>query len=107
MDRQRNTARLQRMKNTRSKIKPIKTLKELGTTYLGCKDFALNFRPQEVKMTNKVLREKPNCVVCQSSKSRFLKQKIQQQKIYFTSYKICKFIVKAVKNTQVTHFQKN
>ena len=59
MDRQRNTARLQRMKNTRSKIKPIKTLKELGTTYyLVCKDFALNFRPQEVKMTNKVVREK-------------------------------------------------
>ena len=23
-----------------------------------------NFRPEEVKMTNKVLREKSNCVVC-------------------------------------------
>ena len=47
------------MKNTQSKIKPIKTGKELGTTYcLGCKDFTHNFRPQEVKMTNKVLREK-------------------------------------------------
>ena len=33
-----------------------------------------NFRPQEVKMTNKVLREKSHCV-CQSNKSRFLKQK--------------------------------
>ena len=30
----------------------------------GCKDFMHNFRPQEVKMTNKVLREKSNCVVC-------------------------------------------
>ena len=57
------------MKNTQSKIKPIKTEKELGTTYcLGCKDFTHNFRPQKVKMTNKVLREKSNCVVCRSNK---------------------------------------
>ena len=33
------------------------------------------FRPQEVKMTNKVLREKSNCVFCRSNQSRFLKQK--------------------------------
>ena len=64
------------MKNTQPKIKRIKTGKELGTTnHLGCKDFMLNFRPQEVKMTNKVLREKSNCIVCHSNKSRFLKQK--------------------------------
>ena len=64
------------MKNTQSKIKPIKFQKELGTTYcLGCKDFTHNFRPQEVKMTNKVLREKSNCVACRSNKSSFLKQK--------------------------------
>ena len=45
------------MKNMKSKIKSIKTGKELGTTYcLGCKDFTHNFRPQEVKMTNKVLK---------------------------------------------------
>ena len=51
------------MKNTQSKIKPIKIGKRLGTTYcFGCKDFTHNFRPQEVKMTNKVLREKSNCV---------------------------------------------
>ena len=31
---------------------------------LGCKDFTHNFRPQEVKMINKVHREKLNCVVC-------------------------------------------
>ena len=43
--------------------------------YLGCKDFTHNFRPQEVKMTNKVLREKSNCLVCRNGKSRFLKQK--------------------------------
>ena len=35
-----------------------------------------NFRSQEVKMTNKVLREKSHCVVCRSNKSRFLKQKL-------------------------------
>ena len=64
------------MKNMQSKIKSIKTGKELGTTYsLGCKDFTYRFRPQEVKITNKVLREKSNCVVCWSNKSRFLKQK--------------------------------
>ena len=64
------------MKNTKSKIKPIKFGKEIGTTYcLGCKDFTHNFRRQKVKMTNKVIKEKSNCVVCRSSKSRFLKQK--------------------------------
>ena len=51
------------MKNPKSKIKPIKTGKEPTTTYcFGWKDFTHNFRPQEVKMTNKLLREKYNCV---------------------------------------------
>ena len=63
------------MKNTQSKIKPIKIKKQPGTTYcLGCKDYTHNFRPQEVKMTNKVLREKSHCVACLSNKSGFLKQ---------------------------------
>ena len=53
------------MKNTQSKIKPIKIGKQYGTRYcLGCKDHTQNFRPQEVKMTNKVRREKSHCVVC-------------------------------------------
>ena len=65
------------MKNTKSKIKPIKFRKQSGTTYLfGSKDYTKNFRPQEVKMINNVLREKSHCVVCRSNKSRFLKQKI-------------------------------
>ena len=69
------------MKNAQSKIKPIKTGKKIGTTYcLGCKDYTDNFKPQEIKMTNKVLREKSNCVVCRSSKSRFLKQKHNNKK---------------------------
>ena len=69
------------MKNAQSKIKPIKTGKKIGTTYcLGCKDYTNNFKPQEIKMTNTVLREKPNCVVCRSSKSRFLKQKRNNKK---------------------------
>ena len=63
------------MKNTQSEIKPIKIEKRPGTTYcLGCKDFTHNFRPQEVKASNKVLREKSNCIVCQSGKLRFLKR---------------------------------
>ena len=50
------------MKNTQSEIKPIKIGKRPGTTYcFVCKDFTHNFRPQEVKMTNKVLREKSHC----------------------------------------------
>ena len=63
------------MKNTQSKIRRIKTAKELGTMYcLGYKYFTHNCRPQEVKMTNKVLRGKSNYVACRSSESRFLKQ---------------------------------
>ena len=66
------------MKNTKSKIKPIKIGKQSGITYsFGCKDYTKKFRPQEVKMTNKVLREKSHCVVCRSNKSRFLKTKIK------------------------------
>ena len=64
------------MKNRQSKIKPIKTEKYC----LRCKDFTHDFRPQEIKMINKVLREKSNCVVCQSDKSRFLKQKHNNKK---------------------------
>ena len=53
------------MKKQQSEIKPIKLGKQSGTTYcLGCKDFTNNFRPQNVKMIKKVLREKSNCVVC-------------------------------------------
>ena len=51
------------MKNTQSKTKPIKIGKQSGTTYyFGCKDYTKHFRKQEVKMTNKVLREKSRCV---------------------------------------------
>ena len=69
------------MKNTQSEIKPIKIGKTPGAKYyFVCKDFTHNFRPQEVKMTNKVLREKSKCVFCQSNKSRFLKQKHNNKK---------------------------
>ena len=69
------------MKNTKSKIKPIKIGKRSGTTYcFGCKDFKHIFKPQEIKMTNKMLREKSNFVVCRSNKSRFLKQKHNNKK---------------------------
>ena len=40
------------MKNTQSKVKPIKIGKKSGTTYcFGCNDYSQNFRPQEVKIT--------------------------------------------------------
>ena len=53
------------MKNTQSKIKATKTRKKIGTTNcLGSKDYTDNFKLQEIKMTNKVLREKSNCVNC-------------------------------------------
>ena len=69
------------MKNTQSKIKPIKLGIMPKTTYcLGCEDYTHNFKPQEVKMANKVLREKCNCVACWSNKSRFLKQKHNNKK---------------------------
>ena len=69
------------MKNTQSKIKLIKLKKQPGTTYcFGCKDFTHNFRPQEVKMTNKVLSKKSSCVVCRSNKSRPFKQKHNNKK---------------------------
>ena len=69
------------MKNSQSKIKSIKIGKRPGTTYcFGCKDFIDNFMPQEVKMINKVLREKSNCVVCRSNNSRILKQKHNNKK---------------------------
>ena len=65
------------MKNKQSKIKPIKIGKQSEPTYFfGCKDYTKNFRPQEVKMKNNVLREKSHCVVCRSNKSRLLKHKI-------------------------------
>ena len=52
------------MKNTQSKIKPIK-LENYGATYcFGCKDYMQNFWSEKVKITNKVLREKSHRVVC-------------------------------------------
>ena len=63
------------MKNTQSKVKPIKIGKQSGRTYCcECKDYTKNFRPQEVKIINKALREKSHCVVCPSNKSRFKKK---------------------------------
>ena len=45
-----------------------KEWEKIGTIYcLGCKDETDNFKPQDIKMTSKVLREKSNCVVCRSS----------------------------------------
>ena len=69
---QKHFTKLQKMKNTQSKIKPIKIGKQPGTTYcFGCKDYTQNFRPEKLKITNKVLREKSQCVISRSNKSIF------------------------------------
>ena len=58
MDCQKHFTKLQKMKNTQSKIKPIKIGKQSGTTYcFGCKDYMQNFRREKVKMTNKYLEK--------------------------------------------------
>ena len=76
-----NNARLQGMKNTKSEIKLIKCGRKPGTTYcLEWKDYTDNSKPQGIKMANKVLREKSDCVVCWSSQSRFIKQKHNSKK---------------------------
>ena len=55
---QKHFNKLQKMKNTQSKIKPIKIGKKSGTTYcFGCKDYTQNFRQEKVKMTNKYLEK--------------------------------------------------
>ena len=86
------------MKNSQSKIKP----KKIGTTYcLGCQDYTDNFKSQEIKMTNKVLREKSNCVVSWSSKSRFLKQKLNNKKQFQRQQKSSNSSFKLQKHTYV------
>ena len=63
------------MKGILSNLKPIKSEKQPGTTYcFGCKDYTKNFKPKKVNMTNKVVTEKSHCFVCQTDKSRFVKQ---------------------------------
>ena len=80
---QKHFTKLQKMKNTQSEIKAIKIGKCLRTTYcFGCKDFTHNFRSQEVKITNKVLREKSDCAICRSDKSRILKQNHSNKKLF-------------------------
>ena len=64
-------------KSVLSDLKPMKTGKTPGTTYcFGCKNYTKNFRPEKVNMTNKVVREKPHCIVYRTNNSRILKQKI-------------------------------
>ena len=63
------------MKSILSNLKPIKTEKQPGTTYcFWCNDYTKNFRPEKVKLTNNVVREKSHCIVCRTNKSRFVKQ---------------------------------
>ena len=91
------------MKSTQSKIKPIKTGKELETMYcLGYKDFMHNFRLQEVKMTSAQRKIKLCCL--QKCQVKISKTKTQKQKILSANYKTSIFIVKNVKKAQVIRF---
>ena len=82
MDCQKNNANNIRYEKNTIKNKTNKNWKkDIRTMYcLGCKDYTDNFKPWEVKTINKAHREKSNCVVCRSSKSRFLKQKHNNEK---------------------------
>ena len=72
IDCQKYFTKLQKMKKTKSEMKPIKVGKQPGITYcLECKYFAHNFRPQEIKITNKILREKSNCVLVDQTSQDF------------------------------------
>ena len=51
-----------------------------GRIFWGVKIFRTILGCQKLKMTNKVLREKPKCVVCRNATSRFLKQKHSNKK---------------------------
>ena len=47
------------MKNTQSNLRPIKIGKQPRTIYcFGCKHYTKDFRPEKIKMINKVLTEK-------------------------------------------------
>ena len=72
IDCQKYFTNLQKIKNTQSEMKPSKIGKQPGITYcLECKYFAHNFRPQEIKITNKILREKSNYVLVDQTSQDF------------------------------------
>ena len=67
-----NTSHIVKNEKHAIENKTYKLGKQFGTTYcFGCKDFTHNFKPEKVKMTNKILREKSDGVVCRSNKSNF------------------------------------
>ena len=95
MDCKKSFAKLQKMKNTQSEMKPIKIGKRPGITYcFGCKDYTQNFRPQEIKMTNKVLREKYHCFKFSISKYKSI-----FAKGYTPNWSEEVFVVRKIKNT--------
>ena len=58
MDYQKHFTKLQKMKHTKSKIKPIKVGNQSGATYcFGCKDYTTNFRPEQIKWQIKYLEK--------------------------------------------------
>ena len=72
------------IKNEKHTVKNKANKNWKKTFCLQCKHITHNFRPPEVKMINKVLREKLNCIVCRSNKSRFSKQKLNNKNKFNT-----------------------
>ena len=76
------------MKNTKSEIKLIIIGKQAGTMYcFGCKGYTQNFRPEKVKMTNKVLKEKSH-VLFADQISRGFENKNATTTNNYTLYKL-------------------
>ena len=57
---------------------------------LGCKKHTNDMASRSVRVTKKVLRQKPKCSVCQSDKSRFKKKDMIKRVVKF--YKTCRLI---------------
>ena len=92
---------------SKEKLKYVK--KKENTYCLVCEKETDNKNIKGVALENKIGQQKSTCVDCGFRKSTFLNaiKPIKRQKIVFTDYKTCKFVVKTVKNTQETYFRKN
>ena len=91
-----------------TKEKPLYVKNKENTYCLVCKKKTDNNNIKGVALETKIGQEKSTCIDCDSKKLTFSKPiKRKKPKKYSSQFtKTYKFIVKAVKNTQVTPFQK-
>ena len=85
----------------KSKEKP-KYVKKKPVIVQGVEIKAKNKNVKGVALENKLAQQKSTCVDCDFKKSTFLKQ-VKNKKQFSQITKTCIFIVKNVKNTQVTN----